>query len=159
MVRYCYVWLVAWYVAMKVNMKKNAGGLMSPADEESEQLMLKVKNDCVYSVDIKLNQNYKLHSKMFAFFKYCSQHYFGDMEVDKDQIDYTRRQLLIAAGYTKTMIDPVSGFIEVTAKSLKYASMTPEDRISCYKKIVESALKNVFHDADESIYNQLMSFF
>lgn len=144
---------------MKVNMKKNAGGVMLPADEEAEQLMLKVKNDSVYSVDIKLNQNYKLHKKMFAFFKYCSQHYYGDTEVDKDQIDYTRRQLLIAAGYTKTMADPVSGFIEVTAKSLKYASMTPEDRISCYKKIVNSALKNVFHSADESIYNQLMSFF
>ena len=140
-------------------MVKNAGGLLSPADEEAEEQMKKLKNCDHYSVDVKLNQNYRLHKKMFAFFKYCAQHYYGDTDVDADQVDYTRRQLLIASGYTKTMVDPNSGFIEVTAKSMSYEKMTPEDRPSCYKKIVNAALVNVFHSADESVYNKLMSFF
>jgi len=144
---------------MKVNVLKTANNKLWPADEEAEEKIGKIKNGEVYKANITINQNYRLHKKMFAFFKYCAQFYYGDQEVDNNQVDYTRRQLLIASGYTNTMVDPRSGFIEITAASLKYEKMPPEERSDCYKKLVNSALKNVFHSADDEVYNQLMSFF
>lgn len=144
---------------MKINMVKNLGGLFSPADEEAEEQLKKLKNAEAYKVDITVNQNYKLHKKMFAFFKYCTQFYYGDINVTNDQIELTRSKLIMSAGYVKQIFYPDGLRFELKPMSLKYEKMTPEARSDCYKKIVDSALKNVFHSANESEYNKLMSFF
>ena len=140
-------------------MVKNPGGLFSPADEEAEDQLKKLKNSQVYKVDITLNQNYKLHKKMFAFFKYCTQFYYGDMNVTNDQIDFTRAKLTMSAGYFKQVFYPDGKRFELKPKSISYEKMAPEDRSVFYNNLINSALKNVFHSADESEYNKLISFF
>ena len=144
---------------MKVNMVKTSGGFLVPADEEAKEFCDKIKNDKVYSCDIKVNQNYKLHKKMFAFFKFCAQHYYGDTEVTADQVEFTRKKLIMSAGYVKQIFYPDGVRFELEPMSLKYEKMTPEERQECYKKIVTSATKRVFHSADDGIYERLMSFF
>lgn len=144
---------------MKVNMVKNVGGLFSPADEEAENQLRKVKNCDTYTVDIKLNQNYRLHKKMFAFFTYCARYYYGNDKVTNDEVEFTRGKLVMAAGYYKQVFYPDGIRFELKPLSLKYEEMPPEERSECYKKIIDAALKNVFHSADESIYNKLMSYF
>ena len=128
-------------------------------DEESQAKMEKFKAGVVHSHDIKVNQNYKLHRKMFAFFKYCTQHYYGDIEVTQDQVEFTRAKLLMSAGYVKQIFYPDGKRFELKPQSMSYEKMTPEERGECYKKIIDAALKRVFHSADENTYNQLMSFF
>ena len=144
---------------MKINLVKTAVGSFVCADDEAYEKASNMKAGEAYEVNIKLNQNWRLHKKMFAFFNYCAQHYFGDQDVDRDKVDYTRRQLTIAAGYEKTLVDPRTGFIEITAKSLSYQQMPPEERSKCYKKLVNAACENVFHTADEATWNKLISFF
>lgn len=144
---------------MKVNMIKNAGGLFSPADEEAEQQLLALKNCDHYSVEIKLNHNYRLHKKIFAFFKFCTQNYYGDIEVTNDQVDFTRKKITISAGYVKQVFYPDGVSFELVPLSISYASMKPEDRQVYYRKIVNSAMKNIFHSADENTFNQLMNYF
>ena len=144
---------------MDINLIKTANGKFWPADEQSAEESKSLKVGDVYNCGIKLNQNYKLLQKIHVFFKYCAQHYFGDQDVDKHQIKYTKNNLLIAAGYSRTLVDPRTGYIEVTAKSISYAKMKEEERRDCYKKIVTAACNNVFHTADEETWEKLMSFF
>jgi len=140
-------------------MIKTANGKFWPADEEAIDDCKHLKIGEVYSFDVKLNHNYKLLQKIHVFYKYCAQHYFGDQDVGKDEIAYTKKNLLIAAGYCKALTDPRTGFIEVTAKSISYGKMKEEERRECYQKLVTAACKDVFGTADDETWNKLMSFF
>lgn len=140
-------------------MIKTANGKFWPVDEEAIEESKPLKVGEVYSCEIKLNHNYKLLQKIHVFYKYCAQHYFGDMEVKKLEIDYTKEGLLIAAGYFDRLVDPRTGYIKDVARSISYGKMKEEDRRECYKKLVTAACKNVFHTADEATWNKLISFF
>lgn len=144
---------------MKVSMYKNPGGLFSPSDEIDEEQLRALKNFRHYKVSITLDQNYELHKKIFAFFKYCTQFYYGDRNVTKEQIDLTRGKLTIGAGYVTQTFLPDGIAFELTPKSISYAKMPPEERTVFYSNLIDSALKNVFHTADEDEYEKLMSFF
>lgn len=144
---------------MKINLLKTANGKWWPADEESVDDSKGLKVGEVYSFEVKLVQNYKLLQKIHVFFKYCATYYFGDKDVDKHQVAYTKKGLLISAGYCRTMVDPRTGHIEVTATSISYGKMKEEERRECYKKLVTAACKDVFGTADDETWNKLMSFF
>ena len=81
---------------MKVNFVKCAGGTLVPADDAQVEKLTKLGNGEEYEVDIKLKQNGKLHRKVFAFFAFCTRHYYGDSEAHKDeyQLNYVRKNLL-----------------------------------------------------------------
>lgn len=144
---------------MKVSMYKNPGGLFSPSDELIEEQLRTLKNYKHYKVSITLDQDYELHKKIFAFFTYCTQFYFSDMHVTTDQVELTRGKLTMAAGYVTQTFLPDGKRFELTPKSISYAKMPPEERAVFYSNLINSALKNVFHSADEDEYNKLMSFF
>ncbi len=144
---------------MKINLVITANGKFWPADAEAEEKITKLKKGDVYVCDVKVNQNYNLHKKMFAFMKYCTQHYYGDINVTNDQVELTRGKLLMSAGYVKQIFYPDGVRFELKPTSMSYEKMAPEERGDCYKKLVDAALKRVFHSADESTYNKLMSFF
>ena len=140
-------------------MKKNPGGLLSPADEIAEEQLKALKNNEYYIADIKLYQNYRLHKKVFAFFTYCTQFYYGDENVTKLQVELTRKKLTMSAGYVKQVFFPDGIRFELVPESISYEKMNPEEKGVFYKNLVDAALRNVFHTADESEYNKLMGFF
>ena len=140
-------------------MRKYPGGLMGPADEEAEQQLQKIKNCDCYSVDIKLNHNYKLLQKIHVFFKFCAQNYYGDENVSEDQVAFVKNKLLVFAGYYKQVFLRDGVRFELVPKSISYASMTPEERDKCYNQLVNAALKHVFNTYDENTFNKLMGFF
>ena len=140
-------------------MVKVAGGAMLPADEEAEAQLQKIKNCSHYTVDIKLNHNYKLLQKIHVFFKFCAQHYYGDLDVTKEQIQLTRDKITMAAGYVNQVFLPDGKRFEVYPMSISYAKMKPEERVVCYVALTNSAMKHVFHAADEYTFNRLISFF
>lgn len=144
---------------MKANYKKVPGGTLVPADEECFELAQNLKNDDVYEITIKLNQNYNLHKKMFAFFNFCAQYYYGDRFVTKEQVELTRKNLLINAGYFKQVFHPNGKTFEVWPESLKYEKMPPEERSECYKALVSAAIKTIWNNQiDELTENQLLRF-
>ena len=144
---------------MKVNMIKLAGGAMLPADEVAEEQLRKIKNAECYSVNITPNANYKLLQKIHVFFKYCAQFYYSDSEVTNEQIDLVRRKLTMAAGYYKQIFLADGVRFELIPVSISFAKMSEDEHGVFYNKIVNVALKNVFHTADDETFNQLMSFF
>lgn len=144
---------------MKLNLIKTANGKWWPADEESVDDSKGLKVGEAYSFEVKLVQNFKLLQKMHVFFKYCATYYFGDENVNKLQVNYTKEGLLISAGYCDTVFDPRTGYVKQVAKSISYGKMKEEERRECYKKLVTAACKDVFGTADDETWNKLMSFF
>lgn len=147
---------------MIINLIKTANGKFWPADEESENKIAKLKAADIYSADIKVNQNYELHKKIFGFFAFCTNYYYGDMEANKCsyQLDFVRRKLTVVAGYHKQVFSRDGVSFQLVALSLKYESMPDEDRQDFYKRITQAALDNVFNNGpDENTLNQLLSWF
>jgi len=147
---------------MKLNLIKTSDGSFVACDEESQAKMKKFKVGVVHSHDVKVNQNYRLHQKIFGFFGFCCNYYYGDMDASNDEykLDRHRKKLTVAAGYFKQVFDPNGVGFEIVALSLKYESMPDEDRQDFYKRITQAALDNVFNNGpDENTLNQLHSWF
>ena len=147
---------------MKINIIKTANGKFWPADEEAELKVKKLKVADVYTADIKVNNNYELHKKIFGFFAFCTNYYYGDNEASKCeyQLDRLRKKLTIAAGYHKQVFNRNGVNFEIVALSLKYESLPDDERQVFYKKITQAALDNIFNDgADDNVINQLHSWF
>jgi len=145
---------------MKINVVKTANNKLWAADEEDEEKLRNIKVAEVYEVDIKVNQNYQLHKKIFAFFKFCTQHYYGDMDVTNVQIEFVRKKLIVFAGYFDQVFLRNGVDFELVPRSLEYQKMPPEERSQCYKDLINAALKHVFNNnIDKVTENQLMSFF
>lgn len=147
---------------MKVNFIKQPGGAMMPASDADAEKSNKLNNFEQYQVDIPLKQNGKLHRKIFAFFAFCTRHYYGDSEAHKDeyQLNYVRKNLTITAGYYRQMWSRDGDKFEIVPLSLSYKKMSPEERSDFYKRIINAAIKRVFdRTTDENTLNQLYNFF
>jgi len=145
---------------MKIDLILTANRVLWPTDEIEKEKLSKLKVGDFYSCDIKLNQNYRLHSKIFGFFKFCAQHYYGDINVTQHQIYYVRRKLTVIAGYFTQVFSRDGDNFELVPNSISYEKMPPEERGEFYKKITEAALKRIFdRTTDKNTINQLMEGF
>ena len=147
---------------MKINLIKTANGKFWPVDEEAELQIAKLKKGDVYSADIKTNNNYELHKKIFGFFAFCVNYYYGDMDASKCpyQLDRLRKKLTVEAGYFRQVFLKGGLHFEIVALSLKYEKMTDEDKQVFYKRVTQAALDNVFDECDDdNVINQLLTWF
>jgi len=145
---------------MKVNLIVTSNKALWPTDDLEKEKLSKLKVGEFYTCDIKLNQNYRLHSKIFGFFKFCTQYYYGDSEPSKQQIDYVRRKLTVISGYYTQVFSRDGDSFELVADSISYENMPPEERGIYYKKITQSALDRVFDRAtDTNVINQVIAWF
>ena len=147
---------------MKIDITLSADMQINAANEQSSIAIKKLKFGEFYSCDIKLNQNYILHQKIFGFFAFCTNYYYGDMEAAKDEysVKYVRNKLTVIAGYFKQVWSRDGTSFELIPLSLSYGKMTPETRQEFYKKITDAALKRVFDKTtDQNVINQLLSWF
>lgn len=146
---------------MKVCMVKHPGGALMPANEEAVAKLAKVENGD-HEISITLKQNSRLHRKIWAFFAFCTRYYYGDVEAHKDeyQLEHVRKKITIMAGYAKTVFLRDGIRFEIVALSISYEKMEPEDRANFYSRIVDVALRKVFHTCDDdNVINELISWF
>lgn len=146
---------------MKINLIKTANNKLWPADEEAEVKLTKLKKGDVYVADIKVNHNYELHKKIFGFFGFCTNYYYGDMEASKNKysVDYVRGEITKAAGYHEQVFNR-NGSFKLVPRSISYESMKDEDRQDFYKSITDAALRMVFDKTtDTNVINQLLGWF
>ena len=146
---------------MKINLILNSDRQFIACDEESQAKMNKFKIGAIHSHDVKLNNNYKLHKKIFGFFAFCTRYYYGDMDAAKNKynVDYVRGEITKGAGYYEQVFNRTGGF-KIVPRSLAYESMCDEERQEFYKAITDAALRMVFDQTtDENVINQLLSWF
>lgn len=140
---------------------KQAGGVMSPADDLTAEFLTSVKTGSYLKVTITQPRNYKFHKKMFAFLNFCFAHWASDMEFmdENAQFNVFRKQLLILAGYRKDIVNLRTKTVGYEALSLSYSAMNEETFKECYNALIQAAMKYIFKGEDELIYNKLVSFF
>ncbi len=150
---------------MKIPMIKNAGGVFCPADEMYLDKLKRFENGGLYEMEFKKTNNPKLHRKLFAFFKFCFEHYSSENSevecVDEaKQFNHFRKRLTILAGFFDEFINFDTGEIHKEAQSLKWDEMDDIERGECLSAVINAAIKYVFNDTkDENILNQLYAFF
>lgn len=150
---------------MKIPMIKNAGGVFCPADEMYLDKLKRFENGGLYEMEFKKTNNPKLHRKLFAFFKFCFEHYSSEnSEVEcadeAKQFNHFRKRLTILAGFFDEFINFDTGEIHKEAQSLKWDEMDDIERGECLSAVINAAIKYVFNDTkDENILNQLYAFF
>ena len=147
-------------MAMKINFIKQYGGVLVPADDLEAEQMGRFKTGEMYESEIKLTRNPAFHRKVFQFFSFCFDHWAGDREFlnEKAQKDVFRKNLTVMAGYYVELVN-IKGEVRIEAKSLSFGSMTQDEFEQCYSALINAAMKHIFPGADESTYNQLVSFF
>ncbi len=145
---------------MKITMLKFHGGQLSPANEMAAEALEKFRNGEQYQVEIKLTRNPQFHAKVFAFFNFCFEHWVSDKQFmsDSDQRDCFRKNLTVIAGFYDTY-HTIAGDTRIEAKSLAYASMTPEDFEACYKALIAAAIRTIFKDCGPEVEQRLIGFF
>ena len=145
---------------MKVDMFKQAGGVLIPASDIEAEKLTKFKTGELYTVEIKRSRNPAFHRKVFAFFNFCFAHWKGDTEFfsEAKQFDVFRNQLTCLAGFYESFCK-IDGSVRVEAKSLAYASMSQQEFEECYHALINAALKHIFKGCDSSIENKLLGFF
>lgn len=145
---------------MKINMQKNHGGVLCPANDRDLERMNGFKNGEIYEVEIKKSRNPAFHRKVFAFFNFCFEFWSDEtsFQCEAGQFDLFRRNLTVLAGF-KEIYYTIDGRARVEAKSLAFANMEQEEFERCYSALINAAMKHIFRNTDEATYNRLASFF
>jgi len=146
--------LMAEYTLIKM-----AGGIFAPADDVEAEELKRLKTGKAFRCKITEIQNYELLQKIWVFFKFCAQYYYGDENVTKHQIQLTKDKLTMSAGYVRQEFLPDGLRFELYPKSISYGKMKPEEREIFYTAVTNAAMRNIFTGCDEATINRLHSFF
>lgn len=145
-------------------MLKGAGGVLCPADDDTADALQKLKNGGQYTVEIRRQRNPDFHRKVFAFFKFCFEHWAADKTElahfePLRQFDVFRKHLTVLAGY-KTLSYTIDGRLRVEAESLRFANMEQAEFEQCYQALIRAALIHVFDAEDDgAVLEKLAGFF
>lgn len=149
---------------MVIEMLKTAGGVFVPADEMYLPALQKFSNGEQYQVEIRQARNPAFHRKVFAFFKFCFEHWSADKTEwqyfdERKQFDTFRKNLTVLAGY-KVASYTIDGRMRVEAQSLSYGNMEQDEFERCYSALINAAMQNIFKGCnDERILDRLYAFF
>lgn len=150
---------------MKIDMIKQAGGVLLPASDLEVEKLSKFKNGEIYPVEIKRSRNPSFHGKVFAFFNFCFDHWSAnkthwDHMSEPKQFDSFRKELTKLAGFVDQAYSIDGQSFTIEAKSLSYGNMSQDEFEECYNALINAAIKHIFNNTqDERIINQLTGFF
>jgi len=147
---------------MLIEMIKTPDGFV-PGDEIHETALQKFQNGGMYEVEVKRTRNPQFHRKVFAFFKFCFDHWAADKTEwryfdERTQFDVFRKNLTVLAGF-KDVSYTIDGRMRVEAKSLAYGNMEQDEFERCYQALITAAIKNIFQGCDRQTEEQLYAFF
>lgn len=146
---------------MKIEIFKQAGGVLIPASDTEAEKLTKFKTGEQYTIEIKRTRNPAFHRKVFAFFGYCFEFWASEREFisESKQRDIFRNHLTVLAGFYDEFYG-IDGRVRIEAKSLSYGSMSQAEFEECYSALINAAMRHIFKGVDdENIYNRLVSFF
>ena len=149
---------------LKIQVIKLQGGVLAPLDELESEELKSLKNGEQYEIEIIRTRNPAFHRKVFAFFKFCFNHWAADKTEwryfdERTQFDTFRKNLTVLAGY-KVASYTIDGRMRVEAQSLSYGNMEQDEFERCYSALINAAMQNIFKGCnDERILDRLYVFF
>lgn len=147
---------------MKLNMQKQPGGILSPADDIAAEYLTKLKTGEWYEIEIKRSRNPQHHKKVFAFFNFAFAYWRGQGKYEfldeAAQFDRFRKDLTILAGY-RNEVYKYDGSVRVEAKSLSFGNMDQTEFEEFATAMQNAAMRTIFQGANERVIQELMGFF
>lgn len=134
---------------MKINLIKKLG-VLKPLDPIDVDYFYKLKEDTVYSCEIKKLRNPRFHRMFFAMINIC----FDNQEIFKD-IEYFRKEMLKASGYYNSYVNH-KGITQYEAKSISFGSMDQDEFKTVYESVFMTCIK-IFNweEVKEQFINEL----
>lgn len=130
---------------------KNTPQGFIPVYDSDWELKKKLKEDEVYSLDVKFERNYLFHKKFMALCKIgCENSKYVEMPFDA-----YRKYATIKAGYYNIYSTPKGSFVE--AKSLAFDKMNQEEFEDLYSRVLQFVINDIGADA-ETINQELAGF-
>ena len=145
---------------MKIDMIKQAGGILVPASDIESESMKRFKTGEQYQIEIKLSKNAQFHRKTFSFFNFCFEHWRSDKEFmdEKGQFDVFRKNLTVMAGFYKEFFN-LMGEVRIEADSISFSNMDNETFEQHYNALINAAMKHIFVGCGREIEDQLRGYF
>ena len=116
---------------MKVKLVKLFSGDLRPAYDEDKDKLKKIKPNQVVEVDLKVKRNYKHLQKFMVLINTIfenQEHY--------DNKEDLRRDLLIACGFYREVVNIFTGEVTYVAKSLSFSKMEQHEFDDVYNKVL-----------------------
>ena len=149
--------------------KPGPGTLLSPADEQTAEVIKRLKIGEIIHGDYKKQRNYKFHKKCFALFQFAFDHWQpGKLQDPKwkdikpePNFDRFRKDLIILAGFYEAHYR-INGEVRIEAKSIKFGKMDETEFSELYDKIIsvilQKILVNYSRDELDRVVDNLLSF-
>lgn len=150
----------------EIVLAKAANGALIPVDQQGLDYVLKMKLGAGVTATVKRNNNPKFHAKMMALFNLGFESWEPEeLEYKGEKVakefDQFRKDITILSGYYTTSIN-FKGDVRLTAKSLSFANMGPEEREEVYSAVINVILSRVLkkytRDDLENVLNQVLGF-
>lgn len=142
--------------------KRNLG--LFPCSDWDIDEISEIADESVFDIELKTKRNYEFHRKVFAFMRYCFDHWDESLTKHKHkkpsvQFHEFRSELTILSGYYDEVYS-INGSVKLVARSISYSKMAEEDIQAFYSALINAALEHIFKGCnDDNITNRLMSFF
>lgn len=151
---------------MKFHMRKDAGGVLLPADDEAAENLRKIKTGSYVVVEVKRENNYKFHKKLYALANLAYEAWEPVKKEHKGvpilkNFDQFREDITILAGFYETRVR-LNGEVRFIAKSWSFARMPDDEKDRLYNGIINVVLSNILtnytRDDLDNVVNQVLSF-
>lgn len=145
---------------MKIHMRKDAGGILVPVDDEAAAELQKIKTGTVVSVEVKRVRNYQFLKKFFALLNLAFDAWEPAVtefkgEPIKKNFDRFRNDITVLAGYYEATVN-MRGDVRMVAKSISFGSMEQSEFDKLYSAVIDVILQRILtnytrDDLDEVI--------
>lgn len=145
---------------MKIHMRKDAGGILVPVDDEAAAELQKIKTGTVVSVEVKRVRNYQFLKKFFALLNLAFDAWEPAVtefkgEPIKKNFDRFRNDITVLAGYYEATVN-MRGDVRMVAKSISFGSMDQSEFDKLYSAVIDVILQRILtnytrDDLDEVI--------
>lgn len=136
---------------MKILMIKNMNQTLSCAYGSDLDKIKRIKSGEIIECVIRRKRNAKFLRKFFALIQLC----YDNQEV-YDNIDFLRRDLIVAAGFYEQWYDH-NGEEQIRAKSISFAAMEEDEFSDLYDRVLDQVC-DIF-DFDKQVVSDNLSDF
>lgn len=133
-------------------MMKSTGGVLTPADHESAEVMQKVSDGGTIILEYKPKRNYQFHKKMFALLKLI----LSNTDKYENMTDLLTEMKLKAGHYQEHIT--TKGNVIYVPKSIAFDEMDEAEFSQLYSKFIDIAMKDFVKMNRVEIEKELIRF-
>ena len=152
-------------MSKEIYLMKVAGNLMVPADDQSAEMIAKLKQGAGIKFEVKQVRNLGHHRKFYALLNHAFEAWepvaeYKGVKIEKNMEQF-RNDVIVLAGFYESTVT-LKGEVRMRAKSISFANMDQEEFQALYDKVISVILSRVLtrytKDDLENVINRIIGF-